>query len=66
MPQRLQKLLDQVRDAIRLNHHVHSTNKTYVCWANRFVLKANAISAGEVWPFAIRLGGLLKFANPAS
>ena len=33
MAQQPQKLLDQVRDAIRLKHYAHSTEKTYVYWA---------------------------------
>ena len=27
------KLLDQIRDAIRLKHYSYSTEKTYVHWA---------------------------------
>ena len=38
MTQRPKKLLDQVRDAIRLKHYAYSTEKTYVYWAERFVL----------------------------
>ena len=32
------KLLDQVRDAIRLKHHAYSTEQTYVQWIKRFIL----------------------------
>ncbi|MCJ7620708.1 MAG: phage integrase N-terminal SAM-like domain-containing protein [Anaerolineae bacterium] len=38
MTQRPKKLLDQVRDAMRLKHYAYSTDKTYVYWAKRFVL----------------------------
>ena len=38
MTQRPKKLLDQVRDAIRLKHYAYNTEKTYVYWAKRFVL----------------------------
>ena len=38
MTQRPMKLLDQVRDAIRLKHYAYSTEKTYVYWAKRSVL----------------------------
>ncbi len=38
MPQRPMKLLDQVRDAIRLKHYAYSTEKTYVYWAKRSVV----------------------------
>ena len=41
MTQRPKKLLDQVRDAIRLKHYAYSTEKTYVYWAKRFVLYHN-------------------------
>jgi site-specific recombinase XerD len=43
-------LLDQVRDAIRLKHYAYSTEKTYVCWAKRFVLyhnKRHPLEMGE-------------------
>jgi site-specific recombinase XerD len=50
MPQRPKKLLDQVRDAIRLKHYAYSTEKTYVYWAKRFVLyhsKGHPLEMGE-------------------
>jgi integron integrase len=31
------KLLDQVRDALRLKHYAYSTEKTYVDWIERFI-----------------------------
>lgn len=35
------KLLDQVREAIRVRHMAHSTEKTYVDWIRRFILFHN-------------------------
>lgn len=32
------KLLDQVRDAVRLKHHSCRTEQTYVQWIRRFIL----------------------------
>jgi len=32
------KLLDQLRDAIRIKHYSYSTEKTYVHWAKRYIL----------------------------
>ena len=50
MTQQPKKLLDQVRDAIRLKHYAYSTEKTYVYWAKRFVLyhkKRHPLDRGE-------------------
>ena len=50
MTQRPRKLLDQVRDAIRLKDYAYSTEKTYVYWAKRFVLhhkKRNPLEMGQ-------------------
>jgi integrase len=41
MTPRPQKLLDQVREAIRVKHYAYSTEKTCVYWAKRFVLYHN-------------------------
>ncbi len=38
---RPRKLLDQVRDAIRVKHYSYSTEKTYVHWIRRFILFHN-------------------------
>jgi integron integrase len=35
------KLLDQVRDAIRLKHYSHRTEQTYVQWIRRYILFYN-------------------------
>ena len=32
------KLLNQIRDVIRLKHYSYSTEKTYVHWARRYIL----------------------------
>jgi uncharacterized phage protein gp47/JayE len=34
MEEQVQRLLDQVRDAIRLKHYASCTEKTYAYWAN--------------------------------
>ncbi len=38
MEQRPKKLLDQVRDAMRLKHYALSTEKSYVNWIKRYIL----------------------------
>jgi integron integrase len=38
MVERPKKLLDQVRDAIRLKHYSYRTEQTYVDWVYRFIL----------------------------
>jgi Phage integrase, N-terminal SAM-like domain len=35
------KLLDQVRDAIRLKHYSYRTEETYVQWIRRYILFHN-------------------------
>lgn len=35
------KLLDKVRDVVRLKHYSMSTEKTYVSWIKRFILFHN-------------------------
>ena len=50
MTQQPKRLLDQVRDAIRLKHYAYSTEKTYVYWAKRFILyhnKRHPLEMGE-------------------
>jgi len=32
------KLLDQVRDVLRVKHYAYSTEKTYVFWIRRYIL----------------------------
>jgi hypothetical protein len=38
MAKRPKKLLDQVRDAIRLKHYAYGTEQTYVDWIKRYIL----------------------------
>jgi len=42
------KLLDQIRDAIRLKHFSYSTEKTYVHWAKRYILFHNKRHPAEM------------------
>ncbi len=41
MESRPRKLLDQVRDAIRLNHYSYRTEQSYVGWIRRYILFHN-------------------------
>jgi hypothetical protein len=41
MGERPKKILDQMRDAIRLKHYAYRTEKTYVDWVYRFILFHN-------------------------
>ncbi len=45
---RPRKLLDQVRDAIRVKHYSYSTEKTYVHWIRRFILFHNKRHPAEM------------------
>ncbi|MCL1471186.1 phage integrase N-terminal SAM-like domain-containing protein [Argonema antarcticum A004/B2] len=38
MEPRPKKLLDQLRDAIRLKHYAYRTEETYVQWVRRYIL----------------------------
>ncbi|MHB0987805.1 MAG: integron integrase [Bellilinea sp.] len=42
------KLLDQLRDAIRIKHYADSTEKTYVHWAKRYILFHNKRHPAEM------------------
>ncbi len=42
------KLLDQLRDAIRIKHYSYSTKKTYVHWAKRYTLFHNKRHPAEM------------------
>jgi hypothetical protein len=42
------KLLDQLRDAIRIKHYSYSTEKTYVHWAKRYILFHNKRQPAEM------------------
>ena len=57
---RPQKLLDQVRDAIRLKHDSYRTEETYIYWIRRFILFHNKrhpreMSTPEVTQFLTHL-----------
>jgi hypothetical protein len=53
MQQRPKKLLEQVRDAIRLKHYAYRTEQTYIHWIRRYILfhnKRHPIEIGDyVW-----------------
>jgi hypothetical protein len=38
MPSKSKKLLDRVRETIRLKHYYRKTEKTYISWIRRFIL----------------------------
>jgi len=42
------KLLDQLRDAIRIKHYAYSTEKTYIHWAKRYILFHNKRHPAEM------------------
>jgi integron integrase len=42
------KLLDQVRDAIRVKHYSYNTEKTYIHWIRRFILFHNKRHPAEM------------------
>jgi len=42
------KLLDEMRDAIRLKHYSYRTEETYLDWARRFILFHNKRHPGEM------------------
>ncbi|HBG74943.1 MAG TPA: hypothetical protein DEP80_01830 [Anaerolineae bacterium] len=46
--QKPRKLLDQIRDAIRLKHYSYSTEKTYVHWARCYILFHNKRHPAEM------------------
>ena len=49
MPEpRPRKLLDQVRDVLRVKHYSYSTEKTYVQWIRRFILFHNKRHPAEM------------------
>ncbi len=41
MAQKPKKLLDQVRDAVRLKHYAYRTEQSYVDWVRRYILFQN-------------------------
>lgn len=59
------KLLDQLRDAIRIKHYSYSTEKTYIHWAKRYILFHNKRHPAEMGAPEIEafLSHLAKGAN---
>ncbi len=60
------KLLDQVRDAMRLKHYSLRTENTYVEWIRRYILfhhKRHPQEMGAVEKDAVKLAGLNKPAS---
>ena len=60
------KLLDQIRNVIRLKHYSYSTEKTYVHWARRYILFHNKrhlaeMGAQEVEAFLTYLAKKIMF-----
>ena len=60
MEERPKKLLDQVRDAIRLKHYARSTEQSYVYWIRKYILfhgkrHPKDMSAAEVQAFLTHL-----------
>jgi len=53
--QKSRKLLDQIRDAIRLKHYSDSTEKTYVHWAKRYSLFHNQRHPAEMGATILQL-----------
>jgi hypothetical protein len=45
------KLLDQVRDTIRLRHYSLGMEQAYSDWIRRFTLFHNKIISGRAWSF---------------
>jgi integron integrase len=60
MESRPKKLLDQVRDAIRVKHYARNTEQTYVYWVKKYILFHNKrhpkeMGTGEVQAFLTHL-----------
>ena len=45
----LKKLLDQVKNAIRLNHYAYYSEKIHVQWIQRYVLVLQQGKSLELW-----------------
>ena len=41
MESRPKKLLDQVRDAIRVEHYARNTEQAYVYWIKKYIVRAS-------------------------
>jgi hypothetical protein len=52
MPNQSRKLLDQVRDSLRLKHYAIRTEEAYVSWIKRYILFHGKLrSASPAIPF---------------
>jgi integron integrase len=65
MAQKTRKLLDQVRDAVRLKHYAYRTEQSYVDWVRRYILFHNKthpkdMGENEVQEFLIYLASERK------
>jgi hypothetical protein len=49
MEARPRKLLDQVRDAVRLKHYFYRTEQSYVGWIRRYILSFMAKNTLRKW-----------------
>jgi len=49
MEPRLKKLLDQVKNAIRLKHYAYRTEETYGQWIRRYILVPQQGKSLELW-----------------
>ena len=54
------KLLDQVRDVLRVKHYAYRTEKTYIFWIRRFILfhdkrHASEMGSGQIQEFLTHL-----------
>jgi len=63
------KLLDQIRDAIRLKHYSCSTEKTCVHWVKRYILFHNKrhpaeMGVSEIEAILTHLAGKATFPLP--
>ena len=64
-----QKLLDQVRDKLRVKHYNSYTEKTYVDWIERFIVRhgkrhSKNLGAHDVEAFLTHLRWQTKFSHP--
>nr|WP_277874101.1 phage integrase N-terminal SAM-like domain-containing protein [Pseudanabaena cinerea] len=55
------KLLDRVRDAIRVKHYSYQTEKSYVQWVRRFILFHNKRHPSEMG--GDEVNAFLTFSN---
>jgi len=49
MEPRLKKLLNQVKNAIRLKHYAYCTEKIYVQWTRRYIFVIQQGKSLELW-----------------